>query len=170
MNTTELEKIDFNNVLHIKDISQIYIGHEAETELLCTENFSKICIIDIKSKILSFYQKLCKELITRIDIKNKKLNILKYLDLLFIVSYKDINYFELVSEFKDIITDPDAFIHEFKLLESKVNDTNYEHIFKISNAEDFWREIGTLKNRFDEYIYSNLYKLISHIFTLPRFC
>lgn len=68
---TELWNIDYTNILHIKDVTKIYMGHEAET-LICSENISEIDIIIIKTNILKFYQTICDQIFSRIDINDKK--------------------------------------------------------------------------------------------------
>ena len=79
-------------------------------------------------------------MISRIDITNRSLNILRYFNTVFINSKQDINYFEIVSEFKDIIVESKASVNELKLLED---------ILKTTNAGKFWFQIGNLKNRSD---------------------
>lgn len=145
----------------------IYIGHDAEAEI-CVNLYPRCEVIEIKTNILNFYKKLCHDVISRIDITNKRLNILRYFDPIFVSSKQDINSFEIVSEFKDIIVEPETFINEFKLLETNINSKAYEDLRKITNAEKFWFEIGNLKNRFGEKIYSNLYEFITYVFTLPH--
>lgn len=164
---TNIEQIDFVNVLHIKENVNIYIGHEAELEI-CTNIILSSDIVEIKNNILLFYQKLCKEILSRINICDKRLSLLKVLDPVFIKSAEDINYFEIVSVFTDIITNPEDFVKEFKLLENRSNDKSYEAIFKISKPETFWYEIGHLKNCLGDNLYPNLYKFASYVFTLPH--
>lgn len=106
---TNIEQIDFYDPLHIKDTFNIYIGHEAELEIY-TNEISTSDIVDIKTKILLFYQNLCSEILSRINISDKRLNLLKYLDPAFIKSTEDINYFEIVSVFSDVIAEPDDFV------------------------------------------------------------
>lgn len=164
---TNLENVSYRETLNIKDITNIYIGHEAEAAIQ-SENMSNIECIAIKQNILKFYQKLCDGILSRININDKKLSTLSYLQPTFFTSNEDINYNDLISEFKNVISDPEAFISEYKLLESKCNDKAYQHIFKITNAEKFWYRVGSLKNAFNEPLYLNLYRLAAHVLTLPH--
>lgn len=98
----------------------------------------------------------------------KKLNSLKFLDPFYIKSNEDISYIDIVTEFSDVISKPEAFINELKLLESKSNDKSYEHLFAITNVEVFWFKVGNLKNNLNEYLYQNLYQFAIYVFTLPH--
>lgn len=100
---------------------------------------------------------------SRIDIYDKKLNALRFLR-----ANEDINYFEIASEFADIVTDPEEFIYAFKLLESKINEKSCEHIFTNLSSETFWYEVGKLKNTVSKPLFVNLYQFSSYIFTLPH--
>ncbi|XP_058983863.1 protein FAM200C-like isoform X1 [Musca domestica] len=167
ISVTKLESINFKDTHNIKDVLNIYIGHEAETEMQA-KNILDVECITIKNNILKFYQKLCDEILSRININDKQLNVLRVLQPTFFTSNEDFNYIDLIYEFNYIISEPEAFISEFKLLESKVNDKSYKHIFNIKNVEIFWHTIGSLKNALNEPLYLHLYDFAAHVLTLPH--
>lgn len=78
--------------------------------MIYEEDIPNNTIIEIKTNILNFYQKLCCEILSRIDISDKQLNCLKYFDPLFIKSNEEINYFEIISQLSYVINDKEQFI------------------------------------------------------------
>lgn len=167
INCTNICDIDYKNNIHIKDLINMYIGHEAEM-LICSVNLTEIQIKAIKCNILTFYQSICDEILYRFDLNNKKLNYVKVLDPLYIKSSDDINYGDIVTEFKEIINNPEDFIYELKLLESKSNDKSYTKLFDITKVEEFWYKVGNLKNNLNEYMYPNLFQFAVYVLTLPH--
>lgn len=57
----------------------ICVGHEADTAIYAV-NISDTECIEIKQAILKFYQKLCDEILSRININDKTLSILSVLE------------------------------------------------------------------------------------------
>lgn len=68
-----------------------------------------------------------------------------------------------MTKFSDVISKPEAFINELKLLENKSNDKSYEHLFAITNVEVFWFKVGNLKSNLNEYLYVPKFVPICHI-------
>lgn len=130
---TELVSINGRNVINIKDVTNIYIRLEAE-EAIRIEGISEIAIVIT----YNFYQKLCDEVLSRIDISDKRLTMLRYFDSFFIQSSEEINYVDLVSA------------NDLKLLECKDMDES------------------NLKNKLNESLYQNLYDFVGYILTLPH--
>lgn len=67
-----------------------------------------------------------------------------------------------------IIKEPDEFVSEFQSLEALAKEKSYEHLFQITDAEEFWGKLGQMKSSFNEPLFPKLYKFVSYIFTLPH--
>lgn len=95
LSVTDLECVDYKNVINVKDVSNIYKGHDAEITII-NQKISDTEVTAIKSNILNYYQTMCDQILYRINIKDKRLKMLRYFDPMFIKSPEDINYINLV--------------------------------------------------------------------------
>ncbi|XP_055909018.1 LOW QUALITY PROTEIN: uncharacterized protein LOC129943532 [Eupeodes corollae] len=149
----------------INHTTDMYFGIEFQ-QYLDSQDIVAEDLIVIKSMLLQFYKELCKQIKKRFDFNNKKIQLLKYLDVSQIVGgtmpsiLPILDEFPFSSENKEMLNSQWRFLLGNKDLVSKYHDP--------LDITKFWSGLGSIKNAIGEQFCAELSKYMLMLCSLPH--
>lgn len=142
-------------------LNEVFCGVHVENYLSdqCIDNE---IIYTFKKNCQNFYKIFCKDMVQRIDFKDKFLNSLQYLSPEKALSGEMQCILPLLKIFNNI--NEEIINTEWRQL------FDYDELKKFENLsiESFWSKISSLKNSLNEPMFQNLSKIVNGLLTLPH--
>lgn len=166
LTSTPIENVDFKNPRNFMDIDDVYYGAAASNTLLSSsENLNSDQVNLFKCRCLDFYIEACKQITTRLPLKNNPIKGLDKIDPKNVKIGKTASIVPVSRLFPNIVHSNDfqEIDTEWRILR------NCEQIKTFpDDVELFWDEVSLLKRGDETQMFPLLSNFIFNILSLPH--
>lgn len=153
------------NLLDHISVLNIFCGTEAEISIT-QQNLNESEILKFKRNILKFYIKFCEGLRKRIDFENEITNALPAFSPKEVVSGRTISILPVLLKLF-----PDEELKKAEIINTEYRAlADYPEIINLSNLSitEFWIEVSLIKNEMNEFMFSNIFRIVQGLLSLPH--
>lgn len=162
LDSTPISSINLQNY-NLPD-KELYCG--AEVELYCQNISDQTIIKAFKFNVRNFYIKFCESLRSKIDFDNEVLQLLTKFSPEHVLSGTTNSILNLLLNMF-----PDSELEKAEIINTEYRAlSDYEDLKKLKNLNicDFWNEVGQIKNELGAHIFSNIFRIVQGVLSLPH--